>query len=1602
MKVKRILAGVLSAAMVLAALPMAGLSASAAETAEADSATATIGGKKYLVRELTYDSGSGDIAGAYAESYAAGQLPTNALSGDTNLWHSYYSDSSTESSRNKTIMKGLKLVGNNKIYLTLNEATAISKLTYTGRNNNGDIISANIYAITDETAAASTPIDMTNAVKIGEWNDLGKGETATVSFTDVTAKVIVIEARTTHASNGDTQIAANQIVLYTTDSEGNETAVSTDNITPTADFSAHDTISLDYLLDAEHSFESIWSGNGSYVQKEENTIDNTYPYLVENNNFYIELNNKTALGQISYFARTSGGNNGTIKGANVYVAEKAETTQEASGTEKTEDQILEELEGLSWTKVGTFTTNGASGATADCVFTEIATADYVRIEGIVAVTDQAVNFLSAKQFKLYEVGNEVVDSVSLTMDKPYVGDAIANYEQPVVGSDSYSATISFTKQEGSSETEATTFEAGTYTANVTVTPAANCGFTADAVYMMNGETQAATLADDGTASFTYEFTVTEEQTELYYESITLDGTAGKDITFDAKKFFTTGATAGTSLVFTAVVKFDKEHATEKQTLFTLSDENRYMSVVVQPYSTTHAASGKYSYLGIETSSGNSTSNSAAWYNAVPMNDGNWHKIVVMVAGPYNSMGREVFLIDSTSTGGWGGEACVLGTPFLNANSVPSKVSLGGSLQSLGVVESGNTTNAASNFSGTIGYIKVVKNTYTSNFASLNGSSLNSNMNEKTDATANAKTAALNAVPADMSGYTRASVSAVDTAKTALEGLDTASSTTTDVQVWNAIDALETAVAGLVPITVLDSASVTVAEPVAGEAMSTNVIVAQEDNGKYTAAVTWNKQGGSSIGEENEHVADGDTWTATVTLTPMVDYAFADSVSVNVNGETITGTMSDGSVTVTKTFTVDDKTLAPTPVISLTAPVIEAVPTDAVVTNANDDAGNAQYGTVTTVWSITGGAALAAGEAFTSCTPYTATVTIAPKEGTKFTAAGVPTTVTVGTEEKTATAAINENGNLVVTVDFEADTADGIVINNPTAGEISLTDGQQEYLNDAENYMVSVLFKYNTKTAGTYYPLLTMEGTNNGSAEFITLWNAPQKGSGNTDGAMGYDTSGTISVTNPAGWFFSTTGSNQMADGWYKATYYITANVFSCILNGTGSASFNRNDAWASAYDPLFSTVWSSLSVGTGADVTHPAKNNDTNPADPFEFDGAIRRVQIMTVPANSTAASVNTSVAADIKKELGELLEKANALVESNYTTESWNTFSAALTNANELANVEDGTATSTNNIRKYDWTICNAIDALETAMAGLKGHFTGTTVTLDGNIGLNFYTDQTDTNAVTVKFTKGEGEAATEVPGTAKEYTMEDGTTGLYYTFELPAKEMADTVTATMYDSEENKLSEVEWSVKDYAEKLLGLGEYSADGALTQSETEKTLVKAMLNYGAAAQTKFNHNAGNLANCNLEDADKNVEAIGNELDDMCSSQGLADDSYTGFSLILKSETTLKLYFKTGTAVTVRDADGNEVVTETGTSGDEVYYKIKNIKANDLGNAYTVSVGAGDTVKEIGTVSALTYCYKAKSSTDVALVNTVDALYRYYKAAIAYKESLPTSPEQATE
>lgn len=285
-----------------------------------------------------------------------------------------------------------------------------------------------------------------------------------------------------------------------------------------------------------------------------------------------------------------------------------------------------------------------------------------------------------------------------------------------------------------------------------------------------------------------------------------------------------------------------------------------------------------------------------------------------------------------------------------------------------------------------------------------------------------------------------------------------------------------------------------------------------------------------------------------------------------------------------------------------------------------------------------------------------------------------------------------------------------------------------------------------------------------------------------------------------------------------------------------------------------------------------------------------------------------------------------------------------------------------------------------------------GRSITLKDNIDVNYYMEMSDSvfeHDAYLEFKIG-GQTYKINASDAAEVN-ENGKTLYKFSCPVNAAQMSDTIeTRIVIDN--NTKEEYSYSVKEYASELLSKSnEYPA-------ETVK-LVKALLNYGTAAQTFFKYNTDNPANGILSDADKAVDAADFDAYKAVikadspngQNKGL---SYYGSSLICKSEMTVRHYFMVNEGCDINNykfsyvnADGNEVSLTPKKASDGVYcVDINGIMARNLNSNYACKV----TGKNKACIFELDYgpfSYSQKvinsgNSSD-ELKNLVNALYWYW-------------------
>ncbi len=289
--------------------------------------------------------------------------------------------------------------------------------------------------------------------------------------------------------------------------------------------------------------------------------------------------------------------------------------------------------------------------------------------------------------------------------------------------------------------------------------------------------------------------------------------------------------------------------------------------------------------------------------------------------------------------------------------------------------------------------------------------------------------------------------------------------------------------------------------------------------------------------------------------------------------------------------------------------------------------------------------------------------------------------------------------------------------------------------------------------------------------------------------------------------------------------------------------------------------------------------------------------------------------------------------------------------------------------------------------------HLYGHSLSLSGDIGVNFYMELDDAVAASsdayMMFTVPNGnKTETQIV-----YVNPQADAGLayakneggYYVFKcrVSAKDTTSVITAQMYVNGEAAGEAYTYSVQEYARYIL----------LNSSKyTDKTvsLVKALLNYGAAAQTYFNVRTDKLANniaC-MSDDDRSVASVAvNEISAPAAIiPNLPEDvTFAGATVSLKSETTLNLYFSSSQDLTF---SGSGYTVDYEKTSKYQIARIRGIKASDLNKPITINVTCGGSAYQIQ-YSVLNYCANALDGTHQDLEPIITALYRYYEAAKNY-------------
>ena len=227
-------------------------------------------------------------------------------------------------------------------------------------------------------------------------------------------------------------------------------------------------------------------------------------------------------------------------------------------------------------------------------------------------------------------------------------------------------------------------------------------------------------------------------------------------------------------------------------------------------------------------------------------------------------------------------------------------------------------------------------------------------------------------------------------------------------------------------------------------------------------------------------------------------------------------------------------------------------------------------------------------------------------------------------------------------------------------------------------------------------------------------------------------------------------------------------------------------------------------------------------------------------------------------------------------------------------------------------------------------------------------------------------GDAQFTVGGEPVEATKENG----LYTIKLAAPQLTEEITVTA-----DGVNAGTYTARDYLEGLIQ-GEYPAE--------LKALALSLLHYGAAAQTYFGYNTGNLANAGYEDT---YTDPGIPPSESLTVTGSGPTFYAA-SLVYRDKIAIRFYFIGSIEGYSFTVDGTALSPVA--SGDMHYIEVPSISPDALDRQ--VELVASDGVNSLAvSYSPLIYISRQCATGSEELKPLLKALYAYHLQAKNYTE-----------
>ena len=286
----------------------------------------------------------------------------------------------------------------------------------------------------------------------------------------------------------------------------------------------------------------------------------------------------------------------------------------------------------------------------------------------------------------------------------------------------------------------------------------------------------------------------------------------------------------------------------------------------------------------------------------------------------------------------------------------------------------------------------------------------------------------------------------------------------------------------------------------------------------------------------------------------------------------------------------------------------------------------------------------------------------------------------------------------------------------------------------------------------------------------------------------------------------------------------------------------------------------------------------------------------------------------------------------------------------------------------------------------GIGAKLAGYSLSLTGNIGVNFYMELSDQiiadKDAYMQFTLPNGTVTKVLVSEAQTNTTINAEK-TYYRFpcEVASYEMTRDIKAQMFDGNGNCGKKYTYTVRDYAQYIIENGSLYVEAI--------PFVLTMLDYGACSQKYFKVAVDDLANKELNSSNDISGMDSDYMDDFAAKKAEDDvlGQFAGFSMVLKSETTLNIFYEPKEGIDVSkltfSVDGKEITPVK--RGQYYILSLENIRANELENSKTFTVTDGTNTLS-GDYCAMMYCYQilhaAEGTYEDDLVTLVKAFSAY--------------------